>query len=57
MEPTVNVRLPTALWAEVLAESQRQRRSGTAQLAIVVERGLGKEVAPTFAPTDQKVAA
>lgn len=41
MEQTVNVRLPRPLWEAVKAQAARERRSITAELAVVVERGLG----------------
>lgn len=41
MEHSINVRIPASLWAEVRDLAVNERRSATAQLAIVIERGLG----------------
>ena len=39
-EPTVPCRLPQSLWRRIALLAVAERRSGLAQLAIVVERGL-----------------
>jgi len=38
---TVPCRLPPKLWAKIVVIAKAERRSGQAQLEIVVERGLG----------------